>query len=330
MQDFRKRGDIALSRELVSAGALSGAVIGLLVWSGSALSTLMSFTRDTVVGTDGRDTSWIPSAATHAFMACAAPALIGACVVSLVAICLQLGWPPALKGIKLDLSRMSPMTNLRQAFGLAGAGKRTATTLVKLSAIGGIVMVAVLNGLVPSTVEPQELGTIAWHIVRRALLIVVGVIVAIAAVDYVLARRRMSAQMRMTTDEIKREHKESEGDPVVKGRRRQRMREMAKRRIAATVPKADVVVVNPTHYAVALRYDEKSDRAPMVVAKGVDEVAARIREIARKSGVPILSRPPLARALHKHVKEGRSVPPNLYRAVAEVLAYVYRVRGGRR
>jgi flagellar biosynthetic protein FlhB len=330
MQDFRKRGDIALSRELVSAGALSGAVIGLLVWSGSALSTLMSFTRDTVVGSDGRDASWIPSAATHAFMSCTAPALIGACVVSLVAICLQLGWPPALKGIKADLSRMSPMKNLQQAFGLAGAGKRTATTLLKLSAIGGIVMVAILGGLVPSTVEPQELGAIAWQIVRRALLIVVGVIVAIAAVDYVLARRRMTAQMRMTTDEIRREHKESEGDPVVKGRRRQRMREMAKRRIAVTVPKADVVVVNPTHYAVALRYDEKSDRAPMVVAKGVDEVAARIREIARKSGVPVLSRPPLARALHKHVKEGRSVPPNLYRAVAEVLAYVYRVRGGRR
>jgi flagellar biosynthetic protein FlhB len=140
----------------------------------------------------------------------------------------------------------------------------------------------------------------------------------------------MKTQMMMSADELKREHKESEGDPMVKSRRRQRAREMAKRRIAVTVPTADVVVVNPTHYAVALRYDDTSDRAPIVVAKGVDEVAARIREIARKHGVPVMSRPPLARALHKHVKEGRPVPANLYRAVAEVLAYVYRLRGGKR
>jgi flagellar biosynthetic protein FlhB len=113
---------------------------------------------------------------------------------------------------------------------------------------------------------------------------------------------------------------------MVKGRRRQRMRELAKRRMAVAVATADVVVVNPTHYAVALRYDDKQDAAPVVVAKGVDEQAEKIREIARSKGVPVLSRPPLARALYKHVKEGRAVPSNLYRAVAEVLAYVYRLR----
>jgi flagellar biosynthetic protein FlhB len=94
------------------------------------------------------------------------------------------------------------------------------------------------------------------------------------------------------------------------------------------VPTADVVVVNPTHYAVALRYDENKDRAPIVVAKGMDETAEKIREIARQKGIPILSRPPLARALHKHVKEGRAIPGNLFRAVAEVLAYVYKLRAG--
>jgi flagellar biosynthetic protein FlhB len=98
--------------------------------------------------------------------------------------------------------------------------------------------------------------------------------------------------------------------------------------MSAAVAKADVVVVNPTHYAVALRYDEKQDRAPIVVAKGVDESAAKIREIARANNVPVMSRPPLARALHKHVKEGKPVPANLYRAVAEVLAYVYRIKRG--
>jgi flagellar biosynthetic protein FlhB len=117
---------------------------------------------------------------------------------------------------------------------------------------------------------------------------------------------------------------------MLKGKRRQRMRELAKRRLAAAVANADVVVVNPTHYAVALRYDSERDRAPVVVAKGTDETAEKIRELARKHSVPILPRPPLARALHKQVKEGRAIPANLYRAVAEVLAYVYRIRGSAR
>ncbi len=330
MRDFRKRGDIALSRELVSAGSLLGAVVGLLACSGMAVSALLGFARDTAIAADGRDRSWLPSAMADTFVTCTGPALIGALVVALLAICLQLGWPPAFKGLKLDLARLSPLTNMRQAFGLGGAAKRTATALVKLAAIGGIVAIVLATGLVPNALEPQQLGSVAWSAVSRALLIVGAVIVAIGAVDYVLARRRMKKQMRMTPDEVKREHKESEGDPMVKSRRRQRAREMAKRRLAVNVPKADVVVVNPTHYAVALRYDENTDRAPIVVAKGVDEVAAKIREIARHHGVPVLSRPPLARALHKHVKEGRPVPANLYRAVAEVLAYVYRLRGGRR
>ena len=115
---------------------------------------------------------------------------------------------------------------------------------------------------------------------------------------------------------------------MVKGKRRHKMRELARRRIAVAVAKADVVVVNPSHYAVALRYDEKQDRAPIVLAKGVDELAEKIREVARQHSVPVLPRPPLARALYKHVKENRPVPANLYKAVAEVLAYVYRLRRG--
>ena len=114
--------------------------------------------------------------------------------------------------------------------------------------------------------------------------------------------------------------------PHIKGKRRQKMREMAKRRMSVAVSKADVVIVNPTHYAVALKYDDKKDAAPVVVAKGMDESAEKIREVARKHGVPVISRPPLTRALHKLVKEGKPVPANLYRAVAEVLAYVYRIK----
>lgn len=328
IKDFRKRGDIALSRELVQAAALVGAVIALLATAGSAAIAITQFTRDVAIGADGRDPHWIATAALDTFIAGTAPALVGAAILSAIAILAQLGWPPAFKGVKFDLAKLSPVTNLMQAFGLAGMGKRTASTVAKLAVIGGIVTATLAGGIVPHAVEAAALGAVAWSVVKRALLIVVGAIVVIAAVDYFLARRRIKKQMMMSPDELKREFKESEGDPMMKSRRRQKAREMAKRRIAIAVPTADVVVVNPTHYAVALRYDDAQDAAPIVVAKGVDEEAARIREIARKAGVPIMSRPPLARALHKHVKEGRPVPANLFKAVAEVLAYVYRLRRG--
>ncbi|HEY4175562.1 MAG TPA: flagellar type III secretion system protein FlhB [Kofleriaceae bacterium] len=328
--DFRKRGDIALSRELVGAGALIGAVIAILATAGGAIETLLEFTRNAALATDGRDQAWLTGALVHTFMKGAFPALIGGAVVSILTICVQLGWPPSLKGISFDLSKMNPMSNLGNAFGLKGMAQRTATTFAKMLAIGSVVLLVLEGGIVPHAVEAGELGQIAWAVTKKSLLVVVGAIVALAAVDYIMARRRMTEQMKMTPDEVKREHKDSEGDPMIKMRRRQKAREMAKRRIAVTVPTADVIIVNPTHYAVALRYDESQDRAPIVVAKGIDDVAQRIREIARQNGIPIMARPPLARALHKHVKEGKQVPANLYKAVAEVLAYVYRLRGGRR
>ena len=123
--------------------------------------------------------------------------------------------------------------------------------------------------------------------------------------------------------------RESEGDPMLKARRRRRMRELAKRRVIAETRKADVILVNPTHYAVALRYRAADGGAPRVVAKGTDELAARIREAARAAGVPVISRPPLARALWKLVPEGQEIPSQLYHAVAEVLAYIYRLRDRR-
>jgi flagellar biosynthesis protein FlhB len=328
VKEFRKKGDIALSRELVTAAALLGAVIALLASAGSAIDAISQFTRNVALGADGRDSHWVAGAALETFITGAAPALLGAAIFSIVAIVAQLGWPPAFKGVKFDLGKLSPMTNLMSAFGLSGMAKRTFTTVSKLVAIGSIVAIALGGGIIPHAIEAGALGGVAWTIVKRALLIVVGAIVGLAAIDYFMARRRMKKQMMMSQDELKREHKESEGDPMVKARRKQKAREMAKRRIAVTVPTADVVIVNPTHYAVALRYDDSKDAAPIVIAKGVDEEAARIREIARKAGVPIMSRPPLARALHKHVKEGRPVPANLFKAVAEVLAYVYRLRRG--
>ena len=328
IKEFRKRGDIALSRDVVSTSALTGGVIAFAACLGMATTSLLALTRDAMVASDGRDTYGIPSASLRCFATVAGPVMIGAALAALAAILAQLGWPPAFKGIKFDLSRMSPFQNLRQAFSFSAMTRRSGSAIAKLVVVGAVVVFSVRHGMTTHAMEAGGIGGVAWSAIGRALWLVLGALVAVAAVDYFLARRRIGGQMRMTADEIKREHRESEGDPQVRARRRARMRELAKRRIATAVAKADVVIVNPSHYAVALRYDETSDRAPIVVAKGMDELAEKIREVARKHSVPVLTRPPLARALHKHVKEGHPIPANLFRAVAEVLAYVYRLRAG--
>lgn len=328
VQEFRKRGDIALSRDVVSAATLTGGVIGLIACSGGTAGALLELTRDAALATDGRPAGWLLNASAKAFATAAFPAVIGAAIAAVLSMLLQLGWPPAFKSISFDPSKLSPISNLKNAFGLGSIARRTGAAIAKIVLVGVIVVLVLRSGITLHALDAGGIGAVAWAVTSRVLWFVLGALVLIAAVDYWLTRRKLTNQMMMTSDEVKREHKDSEGDPMLKGKRKAKARELAKRRIAAVVPTADVVVVNPTHYAVALRYDESQDRAPIVLAKGIDDEALRIREIARQHGVPVLERPPLARALHKHVKEGRQVPSNLYRAVAEVLAYVYKLRHG--
>lgn len=325
-REFRKRGEIALSRDLVSAATLTGGFIAVVASSGPASSAILDLTRRAALASDGSEAVGLSSQALHGFFAAAGPAMIGAAVGAVIAMLTQLGWPPAFKLPGFDLGRMSPIKNLPATFAPAGMLRRTGAALAKLALVGAIMFVALRHRVIASALDAGSLGALIWDLIRRAMWLVLGVLAVLGAVDYFLARRRITEQMKMTTEEVKREHRESDGDPMVKGRRRQRMRELAKRRMAANVATASVVVVNPTHYAVALRYDERQDAAPVVVAKGVDEQAEKIREIARQKGVPVLARPPLARALFKHVKEGKAVPSNLYKAVAEVLAYIYRLK----
>lgn len=326
VREFRKRGDIALSRDLVSAATLAGGFIGLVACAGMSRTALLDLTRQATMASDGSDASGMAVAVVQAFLLAAGPAMLGAAIGALVAMVTQLGWPPAFKFPGFDLAKISPLANLMNVFSLGGMARRTGAAVAKMVLVGAIVVLALRHHVASHALEAAGLGAVAWQLIGRAMWLVLGALAVLAAFDYFLARRRIEAQMRMTIDEVKREHREMDGDPMVKGRRRQRMRELARRRMAAAVASADVVVVNPTHYAVALRYDENEDTAPVVVAKGTDEQAEKIREVARQHGVPVVSRPPLARALYKHVKEGRAVPSNLYRAVAEVLAYVYRIR----
>jgi len=163
-----------------------------------------------------------------------------------------------------------------------------------------------------------------------AFLMLAGTLGLIAAIDVPWQLFQHNKQLRMTREEVKEEMKESEGSPEVKGRVRQMQREISRRRMMQEVPKADVIVTNPTHFAVALKYDEKRMGAPLVVAKGADLVAARIREVASESLVPVFEAPPLARALFRSVEIGEEIPATLYVAVAQVLTYIYQLKTARR
>ena len=174
----------------------------------------------------------------------------------------------------------------------------------------------------PLAVAIPQLGSLIWS----CFIAIMGGMLLIAAVDVPFQLYQHNKKLMMTKEEVRQEAKETEGNPEVKGRIRRMQREMAQRRMMAEIPTADVVVTNPTHFSVALRYCETGMRAPVVVAKGTQLTAARIREIAEEHGVPILEAPPLARALYKHTEIGEAIPEALYTAVAEVLAYIYQLK----
>jgi flagellar biosynthetic protein FlhB len=226
-------------------------------------------------------------------------------------------------------SKLNPMNGIGNMFSLNSLvelGKAAAKAILVGSvawwAISGEMNAMMGLGVEALSTSPAHLCAMLWH----AFLAMVSVLVVIAAIDVPYQAWKYAEKLKMTKEEVKQEHKQSEGDPRIKSKIRQLQRAMARRRMMQEVPNADVVVTNPTHYAVALKYAEGSMGAPKIVAKGSDAVAARIRELARENGVAILEAPPLARALHFHAEIGDEIPEALYTAVAEVLAYVFQLR----
>ena len=171
----------------------------------------------------------------------------------------------------------------------------------------------------------SAVAVLAWDVTLRTGLFVAIAMVSAGLSDYAFQRWRMENQLKMSKQELKDERKQDEGDPLIRARIKRVQREMAQNRMLRDVPTASVILTNPTHYAIAIKYDTATMSAPRVVAKGVDEVAKRIREIAGEHDIPILERPSLARTLYKSVEVGHDIPPDLYRALAEIVAYLYRL-----
>ncbi len=329
IEEFRKRGEIALSREVVGVAALAAAAATLA----ATAPAIASACRAMFVGVLGELERPVPRTvgiAQDTLVAAAAPVLLVGVAAAVGAIGGQIGWPPALKRPGFDLSRLASVAAVGELLSPRAIARRLALSSARLAAALAAAAVATWPELERLAAAPALDGAATLRVLvaacGRVAIVTGGVLAVLAALDLLHVRRTVGARMKMTPEEYKREAREQDGDPHVKRRRRQRMRELARRRVGAAVKGADVVLVNPTEYAVALRYRADEDAAPVVVAKGRGAAAEHIRALARAHGVPVIAQPPLARLLHKLVPEGRAIPATLFQAVAEVLAYVYRLR----
>jgi len=334
LDQAREEGQAARSRELSTFSVLFAGGAGLWLMGSTLSAQLIKLLRDglTLDATLAfNDDLLLPRLHTLSLEVLVAflPFLLLLLVTAALSPLLLNGWIFSLKPLQPNLSKLNPITGIGRMFSinsLVELGKAIAKSLV----VGGIGAWAIWHNkdsvmmliAEPLTAALPHLGHLLW----MSFVTIMGGLFLIASVDVPFQLWEHNKKLKMTKEEVRQEARESEGDPQVKGRIRSMQREMARRRMMSKIPTADVVVTNPTHYAVALRYSEQGMGAPIVVAKGSHLLAARIREIAMKNNVPILEAPPLARALHKHTELGQAIPEALYNAVAEVLAYVYQLR----
>jgi len=333
LQEARREGNVARSQDLVSVGALLIAVIALRMLGPGIWDEL----RAVLVEGLGRQPNQelTPVTAMAMFREFVSRALLALApflaILVLAAIALNIGQSgPTLSSAKLKprLSVLNPVAGAKRIFSKDGLVS-LAKAFAKMGIIAGVVyftmrgqMAAIATMPAMSVAQASALlASLAFDIAIRAA----AVLFLLGAADYAWQRRQWLGRLRMTKEEVRRELKETDGDPQIKAAMRRRRQSLLNRMIAA-VPKADVVVTNPTHYAVALKYDPVTMPAPIVVAKGERLLALRIREVARKHGVPVLEEPPLARALYASVPVNQYIPANLFHAVAEVLAWVYALR----
>jgi len=335
ISDALEKGNTPFSREASLFASLVGILIVLAFIVGPHVSTLsekMSLLIDSpggfplIDGSDATQLIWNVAAAGAGLLL---PAIVVLAVAGIVASAFQNPPSIVLERIRPQWSRVSPMAGWKRVFGVQGSieflksafkfGTITVVCIILLGASRASVVNAMFS-------DPTQIpGAILALAVRLVSAICVATIVLVAG-DLLWSRLRWKSNLRMTKQEVKDAMKEMDGNPLVKGQIRSLQRDRARRRMIAAVPRATVVIANPTHYAVALRYQRNEGAAPLVVAKGADLIALRIREIATRNGVPILEDKPLARALYDAVEVNQWIPPEFYRAVARILYLLYQRR----
>lgn len=334
LEEARRKGQIPRSRELSAAAVTMSAAAALYMMGEQISGKLYAFMQRsfTITREQALDpTHLVPTLASAALdgLKICAPVLGVICLAAVLAPLALGGWAFSTESLAPQFNRLNPLEGVKRMFSM-----RAVVELVKaLAKFGVVALVAVLvlwndaSTLLNLGQEPLD-QAIAHTITLagKALIAITSGLLIIAGFDVPYQLWSHAKQLKMSRQEIREEHKESEGSPEVKGRIRQLQQQMARQRMMQDVPKADVIVTNPTHFAVALRYDEKRMRAPIVVAKGVDLIAARIREVATENNVPIFEAPPLARVLYRNVDIGGEIPATVYQAVAQVLTYVFQLR----
>ncbi|MFZ5434407.1 MAG: flagellar biosynthesis protein FlhB [Calditrichota bacterium] len=330
----RSEGSVSKSQDLNSAAVLVAASL-LMIWFGNYLmsgleditSSILRNIANVEVSTGTMQTYLYKGMKAIGLLL--APLFFGIMAVGVAVNVAQVGFKVTPKVAYPKFSRLNPMKGLGRLFSirsLVELGK----SLLKLFLIGGIVYLTIssqfdrIYSLVWLPIE--SIGPVVGHMLGRVFLVASLSLIFIGIIDYIYNRYEHEKSLKMTKEEVKEEAKQSEGDPHVKGKIREIMLKASFARMMKKVPEADVVITNPTHLAVAIKYDRERNSAPIVVAKGARKVAERIKEIAAEHNIPIIENKPLARALFKMVNVGQEIPVELYKAVAEVLAYVYRLK----
>ncbi|MBI4983850.1 MAG: flagellar type III secretion system protein FlhB [Rhodocyclales bacterium] len=331
LEKAREEGQVPQSRELMAFLVMASGVAGIWAlgdWlsqrAGGIVRHGLSFGRDAAFDTNAMgimftELSWQA-------LTLASPIFLLTLAAAVITPFLLGGWVFSPTVLTFNFERMDPLQGLKRMFSMQSLGELVKAVL-KAFLIGGVIWWVVrheqdqLFALIAQPIE-AALASFGHLMLFAALGLMVGLAI-IAAIDVPFQLWQYYSKLRMTKEEVKQEYKEMEGDPQLKARIRSQQREMARKRMMAEVPKADVVVTNPTHFAVALKYDSGNMGAPQVVAKGMNVIAQRIRELANEHGVPVIEAPPLARALYRHADIGDQIPSLLYTAVAEIMAYVY-------
>ncbi len=338
LEEARREGRVPRSQELTTSVVLLAAGTALLVLGGRIGHALMATMRQGLDLTraealdEGQLVPALSASLWQAGSACLP--VFGLVVLAVLVAPLAIGgWNVSGKPLVPDFQRLDPLAGLGRMFSMRGVVElaKAFAKFALVAAVAAWLLWRSAGDLLALGGEP--IGTAIGHatrLVATTVLGLAGALLLIAAIDVPYQLWRHARELRMSREEIRQESKESDGSPEVKGRIRQVQQALVRGRMLQDVPAADVIVTNPTHFAVALRYDERRARAPVVVAKGTDLIAARIREIAGEHGITIVEAPPLARALHRSVDIGSEIPATLYAAVAQVLTYVYQLRAARR
>jgi flagellar biosynthesis protein FlhB len=331
--DFRKKGQVSQSKEVQTAALFT---LMLLFWMfympdfWAGLSELIS-----AIWSNAATFNGTPSEITNLTIFLVKnmailllPLFLLVLVVGFFSSVFQIGWLFTTQPITPDFTKLDPVKGLGRMFSMRSLVDLV-KSILKIVLIAWVAYSTVFNHFEEALIlVDTSVNDAVLYLARIATLIlakVCAILILIAAIDFLYSRYEMEEKMKMTKQEVKEEFKEMEGDPFIKSQIRQIQQQMARKRMMAEVPEADVVVTNPTHLAVAIKYDSLSMDSPVVVAKGADHVAMRIREIARENEIPLVENPPVARLLHK-IDLGAAIPEELFKAVAEILAHVYSLK----